>query len=44
MIRLSTEVTDSDEDATARLVTFIKEAYPYLRQEFEVGQGVKGRQ
>jgi EpsI family protein len=44
MIRLSTAVTDSDEDATARLLTFIKEAYPYLKQEFEVGPGIKGRQ
>ncbi|HET6456195.1 MAG TPA: EpsI family protein [Armatimonadota bacterium] len=36
MIRLSTEVVETDQEASNRLVQFIKLAYPYLRQEFEV--------
>lgn len=35
MIRLSTEVTDTDQDATDRLAKFIEGIYPYLKQEFE---------
>lgn len=35
MVRLSTEVTDTDQDATDRLVGFVKTVYPYLKLEFE---------
>lgn len=35
LIRFSTEVIDSDQEAVDRLVGFIKSAYPYLKLEIE---------
>ena len=35
LVRFSTEVVDSDQEATDRLVGFIKSVYPYLKLEIE---------